>query len=407
MRSLLLILLCLPAIAQGQVQFTTSCDSLTLGTDLGSCEATTVIDVEAVTDCYIQDLVSYHYGLDLNADGNIDLQGSSPSFNHVLSIGRHKVYFVVTDPCNTVDSCITEILVVDQEAPEQDCIPHLQVDVEPNTEKVYVNSNMFNVSATDNCVSAEHIFYLVQRVDIDDNPLSPVKTFYELSCEDIGENYFRQWAYDQAYEEDYFGNITIHGNGSYCLATLIVGNSLGGCDGFAACNIFVIPQLSDSSSFEQETCITLHTIIDSVAYPCQSPHNILQDACGIREGTFQIDISSPDSTYLGISTWDIVQIRKHILNVDPFDSVYKAIAADVNGDGVISTIDIVFLRKLILDKDDHIPIKKVWRFAHPNLTWDDYNSGNYELDRLTYPQLINPDPVLYPRAIRMGDMDNN
>ena len=50
----------------------------------------------------------------------------------------------------------------------------------------------------------------------------------------------------------------------------------------------------------------------------------------------------------GVSTLDLLLIQKHILGVQPFNSPYKIIAADINKSNDISSIDLVELRKLIL-----------------------------------------------------------
>jgi hypothetical protein len=50
----------------------------------------------------------------------------------------------------------------------------------------------------------------------------------------------------------------------------------------------------------------------------------------------------------GISTFDMVLISKHILNVATLDSPWKILAADVNCSGSVTTLDLVQLRKLVL-----------------------------------------------------------
>ena len=50
----------------------------------------------------------------------------------------------------------------------------------------------------------------------------------------------------------------------------------------------------------------------------------------------------------GVDTWDLVLISKHILGIQPLDSPYKLIAADVNGSKSITNFDVVYLRKLII-----------------------------------------------------------
>jgi photosystem II stability/assembly factor-like uncharacterized protein len=65
----------------------------------------------------------------------------------------------------------------------------------------------------------------------------------------------------------------------------------------------------------------------------------------------------------GLTTFDLVLISKHILALDTLDSPYQLIAADASGNGVVSTFDIVELRKVILGIYNELPNNKVWRFV--------------------------------------------
>ncbi|TVR86203.1 MAG: HYR domain-containing protein, partial [Saprospirales bacterium] len=56
------------------------------------------------------------------------------------------------------------------------------------------------------------------------------------------------------------------------------------------------------------------------------------------------DISWPT----GISVVDLVMTQRHILQIETFDSPYRIIAADVNGSGSNSTIDLVIMQSIIL-----------------------------------------------------------
>ena len=52
-----------------------------------------------------------------------------------------------------------------------------------------------------------------------------------------------------------------------------------------------------------------------------------------------------DGDYLnGVSTADLVVIQRHILGQDLLDSPYKIIAADVNNNGSVSSVDLITLR---------------------------------------------------------------
>ena len=53
----------------------------------------------------------------------------------------------------------------------------------------------------------------------------------------------------------------------------------------------------------------------------------------------------------GITSLDLALTQSHILGKSAFNSPYKTIAADVNGDGKVTTLDIVYMKRLILGMD--------------------------------------------------------
>jgi len=64
----------------------------------------------------------------------------------------------------------------------------------------------------------------------------------------------------------------------------------------------------------------------------------------------------------GVSTFDLVLMTKHILDIQPFVSPYQWIAADVNRSGTVTAFDMVQLRRLILAIDDKFHHNTSWRF---------------------------------------------
>lgn len=68
----------------------------------------------------------------------------------------------------------------------------------------------------------------------------------------------------------------------------------------------------------------------------------------------------------GVSTFDLIQIQKHILNIKIFDSPYQYIAADINRSGAVTTLDLIQLRKVILGIDANFTNNSSWRFIDVN-----------------------------------------
>jgi hypothetical protein len=69
-----------------------------------------------------------------------------------------------------------------------------------------------------------------------------------------------------------------------------------------------------------------------------------------------------DDVANGVSTFDLLQIQRHILGKQVFTTPYQFIAADINQSGNISTLDIIQLRKVILNIETKFPNNTSWRF---------------------------------------------
>lgn len=68
----------------------------------------------------------------------------------------------------------------------------------------------------------------------------------------------------------------------------------------------------------------------------------------LKKGTYQICLAKNDNPLNGVSTADVVKIRRHILGLNSLMSPYKQIAADVNLSQTITTADVTEIRRLIL-----------------------------------------------------------
>ena len=80
-----------------------------------------------------------------------------------------------------------------------------------------------------------------------------------------------------------------------------------------------------------------------------------------------------------------MKISKHILNVDLLNGPYKRIAADANRSGTITTLDLIQIRKLILNVITAFPNNTSWRFVDANYDFPESTNPWYE----TFPELIN------------------
>lgn len=62
-----------------------------------------------------------------------------------------------------------------------------------------------------------------------------------------------------------------------------------------------------------------------------------------------LEAEKADDWRRGVSTFDVIQGQKHILQVQELDSPYKIIAADLDRNGNVTTLDLLRMRRLILN----------------------------------------------------------
>ncbi len=106
----------------------------------------------------------------------------------------------------------------------------------------------------------------------------------------------------------------------------------------------------------------------------------------------------------GVTTTDAVLISQHILGLQPFDSPYKIIAADVNWSASVSSQDVAHIQGLINGDLDTMPGPS-WRFIPADLVFQNPNNPFQSL----FPQvLMNPGKQsLQFLGIKMGDVNNS
>ncbi|MCF8246613.1 MAG: T9SS type A sorting domain-containing protein [Saprospiraceae bacterium] len=112
----------------------------------------------------------------------------------------------------------------------------------------------------------------------------------------------------------------------------------------------------------------------------------------------------------GVSTFDLVNISKHILGVTPLGSPYKIIAADATKSNSVTTFDLVEIRKLILFINLEFTDNTSWRFVDKGFVFP--NPLNpFET---TFPECVtlnfsagNPSQTADFVAIKVGDVNNS
>ena len=81
---------------------------------------------------------------------------------------------------------------------------------------------------------------------------------------------------------------------------------------------------------------------------------------------YTLNITKETQYLEGVSTYDLLLINRHILGIKPIMSKYGMIAADVNNSGSITTLDMVLIKKMILQIEKKFPNNSNWHFFDKN-----------------------------------------
>lgn len=111
----------------------------------------------------------------------------------------------------------------------------------------------------------------------------------------------------------------------------------------------------------------------------------------------------------GVSALDLVKIQKHLLFVEYMDSPFSRIAADANGSGTISSLDIVTLLKLLLGITSNFPDGQTWIVIPADTDFGTPNQHPPVIASYTIPVQAILDGERSPSfiAIKKGDAGGN
>lgn len=124
--------------------------------------------------------------------------------------------------------------------------------------------------------------------------------------------------------------------------------------------------------------------------------------------SFELNFEKNTNPWNGVTTQDIVSIRKHILGLEYLDSPYKLLAADVNNSGSVTGLDMALIRSLILLNIMEFPNTPSWKivdgdyiFFNPTQPWSDPIPTFLTIDNIDANRFYNL------IGIKMGDVNNS
>lgn len=111
----------------------------------------------------------------------------------------------------------------------------------------------------------------------------------------------------------------------------------------------------------------------------------------------------------GVTLYDLVKVREHLIFIDTLDSPYEYIAADVSNNGAVSLLDLGLIREMLLFIRDRFEDNTSWRFLPADYTFD-YPSQAllYEFpESITVDNLLANETAIDFVAVKIGDLNNS
>jgi hypothetical protein len=380
------------------------------------CSASVELTI-AATDLCTDDQgdVTVSVGLDMHNDGTLDqdvtahFDPATGLFSGRYPLGEHRLVVTVNDGCGNQAMGDYVFTVVDCKAPAPIVIDALSVELMPSDSDStgaaavvwaddFVASTVYDCNGQDATQTDANGNSLVTRYSINrvGKTPDPTQDHLYLNCtEAVRTLEVEIHTWDEA------------GNHDFATTFLLVQDNMELCE-----------EPADGAGGITGAIATEHHLPVpnvEVRLSGSAQRSYLTDQrggyslFGLKEGgDYTVTPGLNDDPLNGVSTFDLVLISKHILGLQPFESPYQQIAADINRSGTVTTLDLIQLRKLILHIDAEFRNNTSWRFVDADYG---FRQNSNPLDE-PFPEVKNinnleGEEVAEFVAIKVGDVNGN
>lgn len=343
------------------------------------------------------------------------------------NITLYAILFFILCACSTVSYASTDYRVSFPDDRILTCDPLVTDTVKPTITCKTISISIgisgtlalpasdFIESVSDNCTPSDQLIISISKQEDEKTafPTDPVNhqpiTWLSYFCCDMGSNIVEIWVKDAA------------GNVNSCKTTLLI------LDNYSFCELCPYQQitglvLTENNQPIKEVTVKIKNDAPIPSQFTQTPiqHISVSNSFGYFNNFIPFFWYKPNvfATFNehplnGVTTLDLAYISRHILNLQPLNSPYKMIAADINRSGTITTLDIVAVRRLILGISDTFVNNQSWRFVPKSYVFP--NPANPFEGPDTIPEHIILDAQssyfythgLHFIGIKVGDVDNS
>jgi hypothetical protein len=304
-----------------------------------------------------------------------------------LPYGTHRIKWIVTNGCGEQSTCEYTFIVRDDKPATVVCINGISVNLmNIGIGSVQLWASDFLQYTEDNYTPSSQIQIGIRKkgtgtgfpYNLDGTP----QTGIQFNCDELGTNLVELWALDKA------------NNVSFCETYILI------TDNFNIC----LPGISTfAGNIKTEPGEAMEGV--SIEGPVNSTNS---------NGDFYLISPFPPSSNVtitptletdhlnGVNTWDLILTSRHILAIEPLNSPYKLISADINKSGTVTTFDILEARKLILGIYTKFPSNSSWRFVDKSQVFSNPNNP--------FANVIKENAAAIPAyfvGTKIGDVDNS
>lgn len=326
------------------------------------------IPFSATDNCTKNEFLSYRYEIDENPSagdltnkkynkGSIDKSNSNiKSLTSTQKVGTSLVHVIAEDNCGNEDTSSFVLTIKDCKKPTPYCYHGIATVVMPTTGTIKVWAKDFNAGSFDNCTPNDKLKFHFGK-DIKDS----CRIF---DCKDI-PNGVAFTAPIDIYVTDEAGN------SDFCRTLIDIQDNSGNvCENAKS----IAGSISGSVKTKADVQIE-NTLIEAIAtstYPGYKTTASGQYAFTNipLKSALSLTASRNDEPTNGVTTTDILKIQRHLIGIEPFSDPYSFIAADVNNDKEITSLDLIELRKLILNVTESFATNTSWRFIPKSFVFD-------------------------------------
>lgn len=255
-----------------------------------------------------------------------------------------KRLWTLKNPCqNRTDTASQNIFIYD-EVPSITCKPAATFQID-NNKTLLITAQQLTATVFDQCTPPEKLLLGIRKAG--EGTGFPLKDTLILVCGDTLVNRVELWVKDEM------------GRTATCNTNIRLIDTLYYC---SPRPLSIEGKLNRENTASIKAQVVLSDL-QSGAFVEQPLAADFKFTITKRDATYKVTPTRPKDWLNGLSTFDIALISKHILDIQPLNSPYKLIAADVNGDGDISAADMLYLRRLVLRVMDSVPRSQPWRFV--------------------------------------------